>query len=385
LSLLTHGQIQSHLLAPYWNHAAQMVTTGYAPAHAVDQAMQLGCGYPLGPLAQARAASPAAVCSLLEQRFAVTGDPRHVPARYLADGLPNDADPSGPPPAGTGTAVPDTRISVVGTGTMGAGIALVAAQAGFATTIHGRSADSLGRARGYVELQTERQVERGRATRAERDALLGRVAYTLSLDATAQASVVVEAVAEEEAVKNRLFATLGDIAGPDTVLATTTSSLSVGLLGKHARHPERVIGMHFFNPAPVMKLVEVVTTPETSTETLQRTQALTITLGKMPVTCGDQPGFIVNALLFPYLNDAVHLHDICAASINEIDDSMRAAGLPMGPFELLDVVGLDVSVAIVEQLRAHLGWESLAPARSLREKVAAGHLGRKSGRGFHRY
>ena len=215
------------------------------------------------------------------------------------------------------------------------------------------------------------------------DALLGRVAGVTGREALADVDLVVEAIAEDLAVKQELFRDLDRICGPGTILATTTSSLPIIDCAKVTSRPQDVIGMHFFNPAQVMKLVEVVHTVTTAPDVTATVQDLCGRIGKVAVTCGDRSGFIVNALLFPYLNDAVRMLEGNYASADDIDTAMRTGcGLPMGPFELLDVVGLDVSLAIERELYTEFREPGYAPAPLLEHLVTAGYLGRKTGRGF---
>ena len=221
---------------------------------------------------------------------------------------------------------------------------------------------------------------------ADADALLGRVAGATGRDALADVDLVVEAIAEDLAVKQELFRDLDRICKPGAILATTTSSLPIIDCAKVTSRPQDVIGMHFFNPAQVMKLVEVVHTVSTSPDVTATVQDLCAKVGKVAVTCGDRSGFIVNALLFPYLNDAVRMLEANYASADDIDTAMKTGcGLPMGPFELLDVVGLDVSLAIERELYTEFREPGYAPAPLLEHLVTAGYLGRKTGRGFRTY
>jgi 3-hydroxybutyryl-CoA dehydrogenase len=223
-------------------------------------------------------------------------------------------------------------------------------------------------------------------TAEARDATLARIAPAGSLDAFAEVDLAVEAVAEDLEVKQQLFATLDKICKPGAVLATTTSSLPVVACARATSRPQDVIGMHFFNPAPAMKLVEVVRTVLTSDEVHATVRAVTAKIKKHPVDCGDRAGFIVNALLFPYLNNAIKMVQEHYATLDDIDAAMKlGGGYPMGPFELLDVVGLDVSLAIEKVLHREFRDPGLAPAPLLEHLVAAGCLGRKTGRGFREY
>ena len=229
----------------------------------------------------------------------------------------------------------------------------------------------------------DKQVERGRLDQAARDGVLGRLVGSTALDDLGEVDLVVEAVAEDLEVKRDLFERLDKIAKPGAILATTTSSLPVISLATATSRPHDVVGMHFFNPAPVMKLVEVVATVATGDEVAETTRAVCARLGKVAVSCGDRAGFIVNALLFPYLNDAVKMLEAHYATADDIDTAMKqGCALPMGPFELLDVVGNDVSLAIQRELYLEFREPGFAPAPLLEHLVTAGYLGRKTGRGF---
>jgi 3-hydroxybutyryl-CoA dehydrogenase len=223
-------------------------------------------------------------------------------------------------------------------------------------------------------------------TAQDAEALLGRVTGATTREALADVDLVVEAIAEDLAVKQDLFRDLDRICKPGAILATTTSSLPIIDCAKVTSRPQDVIGMHFFNPAAIMKLVEVVHTVSTAPDVTASVQDLCTEVGKVAVTCGDRSGFIVNALLFPYLNDAVRMLEANYASADDIDTAMKTGcGLPMGPFELLDVVGLDVSLAIERELYTEFREPGYAPAPLLEHLVTAGYLGRKTGRGFRTY
>jgi len=212
------------------------------------------------------------------------------------------------------------------------------------------------------------------------------VTWSATLDHLADVDLVVEAVVEELSVKTALFSSLDDICKPGTILATTTSSLPVIECAMATSRPAEVVGLHFFNPAPLMGLIEVVHTIRTAPETVETTRALVESLGKHPVVCADRAGFVVNALLFPYLNDAVRMVEASYATADDIDYAMKlGCGYPMGPFELLDVIGLDVSLAIQRELYLEMREPGFAPAPLLEQLVTAGYLGRKVGRGFRDY
>ncbi|WP_241777917.1 3-hydroxyacyl-CoA dehydrogenase family protein, partial [Streptomyces sp. CT34] len=277
-------------------------------------------------------------------------------------------------------------VGVAGSGTMASGIAEVFAKAGYAVVLAARSPEKAERAKERIAKSLGRSVDKGRLTAEARDAALAAITPAGSLDAFADVDLAVEAVAEDLAVKQQLFRTLDKVCKPGSVLATTTSSLPVVACARATSRPQDVIGMHFFNPAPAMKLVEVVRTVLTSDEVHTTVREVCAKVRKHPVDCGDRAGFIVNALLFPYLNNAIKMVQEHYASLDDIDAAMKlGGGYPMGPFELLDVVGLDVSLAIEKVLHAEFRDPGLAPAPLLEHLVAAGCLGRKTGRGFREY
>ena len=382
-------QIAQTLIYPYLNHAVKFLQDEYATAADIDNGMRFGCGYPVGPLAYLDQVGPGVVRDALAARFAETGDSLHKPVELL-DRIA-DAGSTFHAPAGSGDAAAPapqhriTRVGVVGTGTMASGIVQVFAQAGYDVVVVGRGQDRLDGVVGFLTTSLDRAIAKGRASEADKQAVLARVTGATERSALADVDIVVEAIAEDLAVKTELFADLDAILKPGAILATTTSSLPITRLAETTKRPGDVIGMHFFNPAPVMKLVEIVTTTHTSPGVEQTVRALTAGVGKVGVGCGDRAGFIVNALLFPYLNDAIKLAE-SGVDITAIDAAIKEqAGLPMGPFELLDVVGNDVSLAIQQELYAEFKEPGLAPAATLERKVAEGRLGRKSGEGFHTY
>jgi 3-hydroxybutyryl-CoA dehydrogenase len=278
---------------------------------------------------------------------------------------------------------PVRSVGVVGSGTMATGIVEVVAKAGYPVTFVARTADKVEAVQAGLTRSLDKQVVRGRLPESERDAVLGRVTGSAELDTLADVDLVVEAVVEHLGVKQALFAALGEITRPGTVLATTTSSLPVIECAKASERPGDVVGLHFFNPAPVMKLVEVVSTIATEPDVAATAHAVCARLGKHAVACADRAGFIVNALLFPYLNDAVRMLEAHYATADDIDAAMKVGcGYPMGPFELLDVVGLDVALAIERELYTEFREPGFAPAPLLEHLVTAGYLGRKAGRGF---
>lgn len=382
------AQIARELLYPYLNHAAQMFGSGYATAADIDAGMRFGCGYPTGPLALIDALGAQTVVAGLEEIHGRTNDDLHRPAAALAERAANGQSFAGS--ADESVDAPQIRrnvskVGVVGTGTMASGIAQVFAQSGFDVVFVGRSQEKLDGVIAYVTKNLDRAVDRGRLDEAGKNEVLGRLSGALEREALADVDLVVEAIAEDLDIKLDLFRDLDRISKDGAILATTTSSLSIKACAEVTNRPADVIGMHFFNPAPVMKLVEVVTTEETAADVDETVRALCFATGKHPVSCGDRAGFIVNALLFPYLNDAILMHENGGGSLEEIDSAMKATKLPMGPFELLDVVGNDVSLAIQETLLDAFGHEGWEPAPLLRKVVADGRLGRKTKAGFHSY
>lgn len=385
----TPEQIAQTLIYPYLNHAVKFLQDEYATAADIDNGMRFGCGYPVGPLAYLDSVGPGVVRDALAARYAETGDSLHKPVALLeriADEggtFHGDADSSG-------AAAPElkhdiTRVGVVGTGTMASGIVQVFAQAGYDVVFVGRSQDKLDGVVGYIAKNIDRAIAKGKSTEEDKQAVLDRLTGATERAALADADLVVEAIAEDLAIKTELFEDLDALLKPGAILATTTSSLPIARLAASTTRPGDVIGMHFFNPAPVMKLVEIVTTSQTEPDVDETVRALTAKVGKVAVSCGDRAGFIVNALLFPYLNDAVKLAED-GVELSRIDTAIKEqVGLPMGPFELLDVVGNDVSLAIEKELYAEFEEPGLAPAATLERKVAEGKLGRKTGEGFHTY
>lgn len=383
------AQIARTLVLPYLNHAATMYESGYATRDDIDAAMRFGCGYPVGPLALVDAIGAQAVVTGLEKLYAETGDEVHQPTAVLVAQAADGTSFAGSDDDGAGTA-PQLRhdirrVGVVGTGTMASGIVEVFAKSGYDVTFVGRGDDKVAGVVAAITKSLDKAVSRGKLDEDGKAAVLGRLTGATSRTALADADIIVEAIAEDLDIKLALFAELDEIAKPGAILATTTSSLSINACAAATRRPQDVIGMHFFNPAAIMKLVEVVTADDTSVEVDETVRALCLATGKHPVSCGDRAGFIVNALLFPYLNDAIKLHEAGGGSLAEIDDALKATKLPMGPFELFDVVGNDVSLAIQRTLVdtfGHAGWQ---PAPTLERLVAEGKLGRKTGEGFHTY
>jgi 3-hydroxybutyryl-CoA dehydrogenase len=386
---LSNEQIFNTLVLPYLNHAVRMYEASYATAADIDAAMRFGCGYPTGPLTVVDELGAAAVRDGLAARHAETGDRLHEPAalleRLAAEGRTFAEEGAADPGPAPELRHEIGRVGVVGTGTMASGIAQVFAQCGYDVVYVGRSQEKLDGVVAGVTKALDKAIAKGKLDEGGKDAVLGRLTGATEREALGDVDIVVEAIAEDLDVKTQLYADLDRICKPGAILATTTSSLSVTELAKATSRPEAVIGMHFFNPAPVMKLVEVVTTEATASDVDETVKALCASVGKVAVSCGDRAGFIVNCLLFPYLNDAVRLHE-SGETLETIDAAIKEqAGFPMGPFQLLDVVGNDVSLAIQKELYAEFGEPGLAPAALLEQKVAEGALGRKTGRGFHDY
>jgi len=276
-------------------------------------------------------------------------------------------------------------IAVVGAGTMGAGIAESAALAGLSAVMLDIREDALDRGRGTIERDLERRVKRGRLSEDERREVLGRVSTTTSLEACADAPLVVEAVVEDLEVKKKVFVDLEDVVGDEAVLATNTSSLSVAGIAAATERPERVVGMHFFNPVPAMRLVEVVTGPSTDPSVVRRTQEVAERLGKTPIRVSDTPGFVVNRVARPFYLEALRLVE-AGGEPEQVDAAIRGAGFRMGPLQLADLIGMDVNLAVSESLYERSYYQPrFRPSVLQRGMVEAGLLGRKTGQGFYDY
>jgi 3-hydroxybutyryl-CoA dehydrogenase len=403
------GFIANALLFGYLNHAVSLYESHYASREDIDAAMKLGCGLPMGPLALLDLIGLDTAYEILDTMYRQGRDRLHAPRpifrqmitagllgrksgrgfytydapespKIVPDALtpPDDAEIRG--------ARPVSRVGVVGSGTMATGIVEVFAKAGYDVTFVARSSDKVDGVVKAITRSLDKAVQRGKLAEDEREAALGRIAGSTSLDDLGSVQLVVEAVVEDLEVKQTLFSNLDDICAPGTVLATTTSSLPVIECAIATSRPSEVIGMHFFNPASIMRLVEVVTTVSTAPDVEATVLDVTRKIGKHAVRCGDRSGFIVNALLFPYLNDAVKMLEAHYATADDIDSAMKVGcGYPMGPFELLDVVGLDVSLAIERELYQEFREPGFAPAPLLEHLVTAGRLGRKTGKGFRDY
>jgi 3-hydroxybutyryl-CoA dehydrogenase len=402
------GFIANALLFGYLNHAVSMFEQRYASREDIDASMRLGCGYPMGPLMLLDLIGLDTAYEILDTMYKQGRDRLHAPSpilkqmvtaglkgrktgrgfyAYEAPGSPvvvADAAAAGSPTRGGGRAV--TTVGVVGSGTMASGIVEVFAKAGYPVTFVARSEEKVAAVLGRIGKSLAKAVERGKLAEADRDATLARVTGASSLADLAGVDLVVEAVVEDIDVKTDLFRQLDGICKAGAVLATTTSSLPVIELAAVTARPRDVVGLHFFNPAQLMRLVEVVRTVATDDDVVATAVEVCAAIGKHPVECGDRAGFIVNALLFPYLNDAIRMLEANYASADHIDLAMKkGCGYPMGPFELLDVVGLDVSLAIQTTLYREFREPGFAPAPLLEHLVTAGYLGRKTGRGFRVY
>ena len=277
-------------------------------------------------------------------------------------------------------------IGVVGSGIMAAGIAEVAARGGIRAIVRARSESSAAAALKQITGGLARQVDKGKLEASERDRILANISTTVELTGLADCDIVIESVVEDLATKQQLFGELDAIVKPSAILATNTSTLSVVEMAKVTNRPDKVCGIHFFNPAAVLPLVEIVRPITASDETIARAAAFVTSIGKEGVHVLDRAGFIVNALLFPYLNNAIRMLEDGTASMQDIDTAMKGGcNFPMGPFALLDLVGLDTSLSILETLHTSFGDENFVPRPMLRDLVAQGRHGRKTKAGFYVY
>jgi 3-hydroxybutyryl-CoA dehydrogenase len=278
------------------------------------------------------------------------------------------------------------KVGVIGGGLMGSGIAQASAAAGFPTIVREVSEDLCAKSRQSIEKSLAKGIERAKVTPAERDATLKNLRFVTRLEELADSDLFIEAVVEELDVKNSLWSELNRIAQPDAIFASNTSSLTIIAMATASGRPDRMLGLHFFNPVPLMKLVEVVRTITTSEETEQRALDFVKDLGKEPIRAKDSSGFIVNLLLIPYMLDAINALEANVASVEDIDKGMQlGAGHPMGPFTLLDFVGLDTAYKIAEIMFEEYRDRRYAPPPLLKRMVLAGMLGKKSGKGFYDY
>lgn len=396
------GAAAVELVYAYLNRAAELSEEGYATADDIDAAMRFGCGLPHGPLRMLDMIGIETVRSELAELVARTGDDARRPASVLegmvADGKLGRKAGTGfhsYDEAGHDTDTPVAvlpcpadaheigSVGIVGSGTMARGVAEAMAVRDIPVMLVARTRDRADEALAAMHASLVRAVRKGRISARERDTALERITVTTELSDLAEHDLVLEAVAESLEVKQTIFASLDQVARPGAVLATVTSSLPVAACADATSRPADVIGIHFFNPAQDMRLVEVVHTAQTSDTTVATAHALAARLGKYPVHCSDRTGFIVNFLLFPYLADAIAMLERDGVTIEALDDAVVAAfGYPMGPFTLLDAIGLDVSLVILLRLRDAFGLSVEAPVSALEGLIAAGRLGRKSGGGF---
>ncbi|MEU9237278.1 3-hydroxyacyl-CoA dehydrogenase family protein [Streptomyces subrutilus] len=401
------GAAATAMLYAYLNRAVRLLEQGYAGQEDVDTAMRLGCGLPAGPLQLLDEIGLDTVRAGLTGLLARTGNEAYRPAAlldslarggllgrktgqgfYAYDDQRRPLGPPGRPAQDPAAADGIRRVGVLGSGTMARGIAEAVAVAGFRTVLVARGPAQAEAARQAVEDSLTRSVRRGRVGPQDKRRALGLLDAVDRQAELAECDLVIEATTEDLALKRRLFATLGGLCKPGALLATTTSSLPVAACAEASGRPGDVLGLHFFNPAPVMRLVELVTTPQTTTRAAGTARAFGERLGKTVVPCADRAGFIVNHLLFPYLNDAIRLldaregHDI---DIERIDAAVeQGLSHPVGPFALLDTMGLDVSLTILRRLDEEFPDGGYSPPPLLEQLVARGCLGRKSGQGFRR-
>ncbi|MFB9909394.1 3-hydroxyacyl-CoA dehydrogenase family protein [Allokutzneria oryzae] len=391
------------LVLAYLNRSVALYEAGYATREDIDTAMRLGCGLPTGPLALLDRIGLDVAQKALADLHARTDIATHAPTgllnRMVDGGLLGrkvgqgfytysasggiDSEPERCDRGGTVPARTVNRIGVIGSGTMARGIAQVTTQAGLETVLVARDEHKADAAARAIDDSLVRAVRRGRVTPDQRRDALALLIPSASRIAVAECDLVIEATAEEIDVKTEVFAELDEICKPGAILATTTSSLSVTACAEATSRRADVIGMHFFNPAPAMRLVEVSRTEFTGDDVLTSVHALASRLGKTTVDCSDRAGFIVNYLLFPYLNDAIRLVESGAATVPGLDAAIESGfGYPMGPFTLLDTIGLDISEAIQWRLHEINYDPDVKPATLLTSLVELGRLGRKTGAGF---
>ena len=403
------GFIANSLLFGYLNQAVAMYEQKYASREDIDSAMRFGCGLPMGPLALLDLIGLDTSLQILDTMYRESRDRLHAPSALLkqlvaagrmgrksGEGFYSYAEPNVPTvvadsrtPVSSESSADSgiTRVAVIGSGTMATGIVSVLAAGGVSAIALTRSEQRSTQLRESLEKSWSKLVEKGRITREQKDEYLARVQTCVSAEElVGRVDLVVEAIAEELGPKCEIFSQLDKLLPADVIFATTTSSLSVIEIAASTSRMEQFIGIHFFNPAPIMPLVEIVSTVATDSEVVIRCTNLIHQLGKKPVQCSDRAGFIVNALLFPYLNNAIAMASANYASIEDIDTAMKlGCGYPMGPFELLDVVGLDVSLAIINTLYREFREPGFAPQAQLEHLVTAGFVGRKVGRGFRKH
>lgn len=401
------GFIANLLLFPYLNNAVRMVESGFASREDIDASMMLGCAHPMGPLALVDLIGMDTTYEILDAMYRQFRETLYAPAplikqlvtagfngRKTGRGFYAYEEADSPRVKDTGSHGQHTaaaaahirKLGVIGTGTMAAGIAEVAAKAGLKVVVRGRAQKRVSEAMAAIDKSMAKAVSKGKMTEDELESTRALMKGTIDWEPLADCDVIIEAVAEDLDVKTELFIEADRIAPAHAILASATSSLPVIALAAVTQRPEQVVGMHFFNPATIMRLVEVVRTVRTSDDTTEAIAALGAKLGKHCVICPDRAGFVVNALLFPYLNDAVKMLEAGYAAAEDIDTAMKlGCGHPMGPFALMDIVGLDVTFQIVQTLYREFREPGYAPAPLLEHLVQAGYLGRKTGRGFYTY
>lgn len=389
------------LLYACMNRTINLVHNGFATVEDLDAALKLGCGLEYGPLHLLDLIGLDTVRSALHRLRELTGSDSYAPSplldRMVEEGLLGRKTGRGfhryddrgeiilpaRNTVGNGTPRELRAAAVVGSGTMGRGIAEIFIVAGIPTTLIARTPRKAAEAVDRICASLTRLVQKGRMSDQDRKDVLARLTTATAYEALARADIVVEAVAEDMDVKRDVLQGIDAALKPGAIIATTTSSLSVTDCANATTRPADVIGLHFFNPAPVMKLVEIVRTEHTADDVHATAHALVKWLRKTAVDCVDRVGFIVNSVLFPYLNDAIRMLSRTDVTVDEIDTAIVTAfHHPMGPFTLLDTIGLDVSIAILETLSAASPSGEPAPAEELRQLVAAGHLGTKTGSGF---
>ena len=278
------------------------------------------------------------------------------------------------------------KIAILGAGTMGAGIAQLAAQTGHDVLLYDINEEFVGRGIERIRGPLQSRVDRGKLSAQEMNTTLGRISTTTNRDEAASCDAIIEAAPEDLDLKREIFASLSQLAGQNTILATNTSSLSITAIAAAAHRPERVVGLHFFNPAPVMRLVEVIAGRQTSPDTVQAASALARGMDRLPVIAADMPGFIVNRVARPFYGESLRILGEGTASITQIDSALKAAGFPMGPFELMDLIGIDINFAVTKSVyEAFFGEPRYRPHPIQQRMVEASTLGRKTGKGFYLY
>ena len=402
------GFIANQLLFPYLNQAVWMVEGGYATREDIDTAMRLGAGLPMGPIALTDLVGIDTFLGIMDAIHSQFDAPRFAPRPLLSQlalagftgrkagrGFYTYAQQGSSQilPEGFERPAPDfarvshwTHVGIVGTGVMATGIAEVCARAGYTVTVLGRTRDKSEALIARVARSLQGLIDKQRLTEEERVATLAKLRPSIDVRDMADAHIVIEAITGDVEAKQATYAAVAAHVGTDTVFATTSSAVAVTSCAMSSDRPERFIGLHFFNPAEKMPLVEIVTTLRASEATVEDARAFVSAIGKVGVLCGDRAGFIVNTLLFPYLNDAVKMLESHYATAEQIDTAMKlGCGYPMGPFELMDAVGLDETLAVIQRLHAEYRQPSYAPAPLLRHLVEVGFHGRKTGRGFYVY